>query len=386
MSASVRYQDMKFDFLLFGEYIIYGAIANDIIRRSMGISKYCKTRLLLIDCSDDFILHAKEMTSESDVQVVEMNSQDFRDSIIEKQSDIMVTHTWPETLKFISSIPDLLKRTVLIDESPPLYDRFPKDIPYPRTLRDRVLSFKPARTIISRKYKRALKHALARVAISDVHAKVVKKFYGIEMDFVSYDPILSMQFHYTESVRKNIVVFNAKNEDVVKIVELVKLINQFTNGNIILMNSEIDVNIQYPHEKKDHYSNSELSETLASAYIAIIPERKGAFELVPIECIASGVPVISPMVPSLRVIDSHLSVDLKVPPYYDIDSLEYAGRSNFLEWIRKINNQRENFAKVIGSFFSTEHVAERFLEDLNRLLTKSKPGRYNSTSAWRQNQ
>ncbi|MEM4067598.1 MAG: hypothetical protein QXV17_12155 [Candidatus Micrarchaeaceae archaeon] len=99
-------------------------------------------------------------------------------------------------------------------------------------------------------------------------------------------------------------------------------------------------------------------------YVDLIPKIYS-----PVECIASGVPVICPRVPSIQVIENKLSDRLPVMPYYDIDDLQETSESviKFGLWYNEVDSKRYDFSKTVGEFFSIENVAKRFLNDLSNL-------------------
>ena len=203
LSGNMETPENSFTFVLYKEYNVYGAISNDIMRRAMGVSIFADTTLLLFKCTRGFVLHAIEYCKDFNVNII-----DCLDINECKFSNVnIVTHTWPETLYSVSKIIGIQK-LILIDEIPPLFDRLNK--PHiEQSFKNRILTTNIILKIITRRYRKYIKHARRYVAISYDLADILAKKYSITPNFISCEPIDTRCFKYEESnTRDSLLVFN----------------------------------------------------------------------------------------------------------------------------------------------------------------------------------
>ena len=346
-------------FVLFKEYKIYGAISNDILRRAIGASIFANTTLLLIKCTREFVLTAIEYCRDFNVKIIDcldINECKFH-------SDYIVTHTWPETLYSVSEIFGI-ENLILIEETIPLIDRFKK--PHiKQSFKDMILTTNPMLKIITKKYRKYIKHARKYVAISNDQAGILVNRYSVTPNFISYDPIDTRFFKYEEnSLRDSLLVFNNlwNSPQFTKIVDSCKGIgvsNIICIGGNKVADSLNGLKIEYI----ESYTFKEISEIYSRAMLTITDEANGSFELIPIESLASGVPVITPDVPSINIVRGHLLYQ-ENPPFFNYFSFLNGNLETLISWYSKMDKMRQSFSSKSSEFFSMENVAKEFLLNL----------------------
>lgn len=360
--------DFQLTFVLYKEGLIRGAIPNAILRRALGLSRFCKVSVLLIDCTKEFIGHTKEYVPELNVETVsqsQLHPEEYAGRII-------ITHVWPQTLYAVIRL--FPKSFVILNvDVAPLFDRLPRyGINQP--LFNRLLTFKPSLRVITSRFRRAVMSAKILFAVSDFEADILKRIYGINVDFVSPPPYDDRFFQYTPGKRDSILILGASVRENKQIIDLILESKVFPNIHRIF-------EINSPHassaslykgleiQRVGPYDFPTVKTLYGRAAVSIIPEWRGTFELPPIESIASGVPTISPEVPSLLMVKSyHQRVGEGVLPYYNYWKLTLPEslwpKQEFFEWISMADMQRENMAENMRKLFSIEEVARRFLEEL----------------------
>ena len=120
------------------------------------------------------------------------------------------------------------------------------------------------------------------------------------------------------------------------------------------------------------YKLKDIQDIYSSALFSITMENRGSFELIPIEGLCSGVPVISPEVPSVKVLRNVFSADSEFPvfnyfKFINIDSDEYL-LNDFKKWFSIIDESRAKFSETILCNFSMENIAKKFLNDIKRSI------------------
>jgi len=346
-------------FVLYKEYKIYGAISNDILRRAIGLSIFADTTVLLINCTKEFVLHAIEYCRDSKVKIVECLNIDE----CKINSDFIVTHTWPETLYAVSEIFDI-KSLILIEETVPLIDRLKK--PHiKQSFKNRILTTNIVLKIITKRYRKYIKYARKYVAISNDQADILKNIYLINPNFISYAPIDNRYFKYEKNNnRDSLLLFNdiQNSPQFAKIVDICKNIgvsNIICLGGNETLNSLNGIKIEYIKS----YTFKQISEIYSRTIVTVTDEPKGSFELIPIESLCSGVPVITPDVPSINILRAHLFYR-ENPPFLNYFSFLEGNLNTFISWYNKADKIREYFSNEASEFFSMENVAKEFLFNL----------------------
>ena len=345
----------------------------------MGVSLYSPCRLILIECEKTFVDHVSGYVADSPLQIVQTTLDKVNSRLKCKDMEIIITHTWPDTL-FIAV--DIFKACilVLIEEIPPLYDRFPKS-DNKQTLMNKFLTWNPILKSITRKYGRAIHRAKIYVAISEVEAELIRNHYGLEPDLTSYNPVDNRFFHYTEKERNAIMVFgNAPTYS--------GIINKIISSGLFNINEIICVNPENMGDKITflglkmtiikYYTFKEIMQCYARTAISITFENRGSFELIPIESIMSGVPIISPIVPSLAILQKinhygdSFETDNELPffDYYraakmDVDSDE---TKQFYAWLKSADFTRNSFSMVATDIFSISSMAKDFIDNIEKVL------------------
>lgn len=370
----------EYNFILHEETLVFGAISNDILRRAIGVSNYRKTRLFLVNCSEQFVDHARDYTAPYLVNIHTVNTiEQVHEYLLKKDisEQILVTHTWPSTLYAI--VPKFKEwNLVLIDEALPLCDRLPSYIGNRRYI-DRILSTKIALRTITHRYRKTVMSAKMYIAISEYERMVLEKYYGLHADAAIYAPVDDRYFFFSESDRKSIIVFGNPNKDAINCV-----INSIAPRNIeeiILVNSDLSLSedfipgINTTHIQ--HYTFKELQSLYGKAVVSITDESRGLFELIPIESIMSGVPIISPVVPSLQILkdkmDSRFSRSGNITyPYFDYFRLltnNCNKNPQLNDWFSKADQMREHFSKMCQEIFSIDNVGMNFISKIEKRLS-----------------
>lgn len=357
----IKLKDTSFIFLLFQEYKKYGAIGNDMLNRAIGLSLFADTTILLIECSPEFVKHVHEYCLGYKIKIINSKVEE----LINKNftNNIIITHTWPKTLYFASKIFGI-KNLILIEELLPLSDRLKK--PHiKQTLKNKILTFKPVLRIITAKYRRTIKRAKKYIVISDEQYNTCIKYYSLNPDFISYDPIASRFFNYKENpIRNSVLVFNnlCNNPEFIKIVEYLEIIG--TSKIICIGTKKINKNLNnIKIECIESYKFQDISKIYEGALICITDEYRGSFELIPIESLASGVPIITPYVPSIGVLKNRVITGNNLP-FFDYFKFLEMDLEIFKSWYNNVDKTRMDFSKKILNTFSPENVAKEFLKNL----------------------
>jgi len=334
----------------------------------MGLSKYVKVKILLISCTHKYIEYVKEYCEGYNIKIetMEYNKVNKIDCI----NNILITHSWPETLYNVSRIFDI-KNLIIIEEVPPLYDRFKK--PFVKQLmRNKILTFPIILRFLIFKYRKALKKVYDYIAISDEEDKFIKNYYKLKPNFISYEPIDNRFFQYNElSKRDSIIVFgNLCNYN--KFINILnKILRYIDIKKIICINSNNEnkyIN-NIPVYNIPKYRLKDIQDIYSRALISITMETKGSFELIPIESVCSGVPIISPEVPSVKVLRNLFTTNSEFPvfnyfKFLNIDSDESLS-NDFKKWFFDIDKNRSKFSEIALYNFSMENIAKEFLNNIN---------------------
>ena len=113
----------------------------------------------------------------------------------------------------------------------------------------------------------------------------------------------------------------------------------------------------------------DIQSIYSNALISITIETKGPFELISIESICSGVPIISPEVPSVKVLRNMFTTNSEFPvfnyfKFLNIDSNESLS-NDFKKWFFDIDKNRSKFSEITLYNFSMESIAKEFLNNIN---------------------
>lgn len=346
-------------FVLFKEHEIYGAIGNDILRRAMGVSIFVDTTIVLIKCTKEFVKHTYDYCNGFNIKIID--SLDINE--LEFYSNYIITHTWPKNLYSVSKIYGI-NNLILIEEMVPLIDRFKKEH-IKQSFIDRMLTTKIISIIITVKYRKYIKKAKKYVAISDDQANILINRYSIHPDFISYDPIDKCFFKYSDNhQRDSLLVFNdlqnsPKFSEIIDICKNIGITRVVCIGGKKCDDSLQGIKIQYVKS----YTFEEISGIYFSACLAITSEAKGSFELIPIESLVSGVPVITPEVPSINVLKHHFPYEENTP-FFDYFEFMEGNIEKFISWYNNVNTSRYCFSRKLSEFFNVENVAIKFLSSL----------------------
>ena len=369
----------EYNFILYRETLVLSAISNDIIRRAMGVSRYRKTRLFLVKCSEEFCDHAKNYATTYDLEIYMVKFlREVKEILLKEGIDnqMIVTHTWPATL--FSVVPIFQDRNlILIEEVPPLFDRLPSKIRDQGYL-DRFLTTKAAIRMINSRYMKTVKAAKMYLSISDYEKIVLEKYYGLKPDGVVYEPVDDRYFEYTRSERKSLIIFGNPDRNAIRCImnsvgtENIKEIIQVNSSLNLLEDFASGVKITEIH----NYTFLEIQGLYRRAALSITDESRGSFELTPIESIMSGVPIISPAVPSIQIIKERINSSKpqsegETYPYFDYLKLRYGcdnGKvlKELASWYSGIQSLRELFSRMCHELFSIDAVGIDFIRKVEQ--------------------
>jgi glycosyltransferase involved in cell wall biosynthesis len=370
---------LEYQFALYREQHSDAAICAVMARRAAGTAAYAPTTMHLIDCSKQFEEYYRTYLTGFGVTVRTCRrvSPDVREFGPEHDS-IVITHSWPATLYGVSKMLKGKFKLAVIEQIPPLYDRFKSEVNPSPTAWDKLLTWKPVRNLLTARYRSAVREATIYIANSPREAEVLERYYGLKVNFVSPDPYDSACFSFNpRAKRSRLVVFAPSgsprfSSDQVQLLrgvcharDLALMGNFGEDGTKIARGAFNSVEIHA------HYDHPTLAKVLSEALLAFVPERKGSFENVPIECLASGVPVVGPLVPSLAMAEESFSrVDKHFRPFLTPPEL-LVGASHRISatpahnWYDQANERRSDFAAVIKENFSMPMVQGEFV----RLIT-----------------
>lgn len=371
--------EYSYNFVLYKEYLIYNAIGNDIVRRAMGISIYRSCRLTLIDCEKKFVDHVLDYVADYPIEIVQTTLDKVKSSLKCKDGDIIITHTWPDTLfKAVNIFKDCI--LVLIEEVPPLYDRFPR-LNNKQTLLNKFLTWNPILKVITGRYRRAIHSGGIYVAISDIEADVIKGAYDLKPDIISYDPVDDRYFNYVENERNAIMTFGS-GATYSGIIDKIIKSGLFDINEIICVNIEnLETKMTIPGLKITtikNYTFEEIRQCYARTAISITAENRGSFELIPIESIMSGVPIISPPVPSLEILQGINRYVISYETGNALPFFDYYQAANiakdtdeigqFYKWLKSSDLIRNSFSTMATEIFSISHIAKDFIYKVEKIL------------------
>jgi len=374
-------QELDYYFILYREYQTNNAIANDIIRRAMGVSLYRNAVLVLIECSVEFQVHARDYASGSPLEILCLSMAEAKFLLAKDKGNVVITHTWPDTLYACSHH---FKRSylVFIEEVPPLFDRLPKPMPgyslIERKLVDGIITRGVVMKLLLNRYKRALRKASLYVAISDIESDLIILHYGLKPSFTSYEPVDDRFFKYVQNQRNSIIIFGDMR-DKINIIKIILNQRELRISEIVNINPGMKrQDITFPGLNitvLKNYSFEEIREYYKRAYVSITSEYKGSFELIPIESIMSGVPIISPLVPSLSILLNINSESDKAGfnelPFFDYFALKEVETDpklmkTFEKWVISLNKVREYYADYCSKIFSIHVIAYNFIRNVER--------------------
>ena len=281
----MRNKEFTYYFILYREHNVLGAISNDIIRRAMGVSIYRRTFVLLIECTDAFGTYVKNYLNNYDVEVCICSLSNAISKIHFSDSDLVVTHTWPTTMYAVVNTLEI-RNLALIEEIPPLFDRFDKEFStcagLKRGLVDKILTNKLVIRALLIRYRRAVKAANFYVAISEIEELVIKKYYGLHANLTSYNPVDDRFFRYVQNERDSIIVFGSL-EDKVGIINYILGSGELGINKIINVNPNVgESDITFPGTTinvLENYNFEDISEYYRRSYLSITSEYRGSFEL-----------------------------------------------------------------------------------------------------------
>lgn len=382
-----RVGSYSFHYMLYGENNIKAAIPADIVRRAMGTAPFATSYLHLVDCSREFVDHYSQILSATKVETIVESASDIRKSnfLHEYDNPVLITHNWPKTLYAITRLIKSRFPSVIIDEVPPLFDRFPKPFDYKPSLFDKVLTNHIILNLLMLRYKANVKTHTIYAPNSPNSAALLRSTYGIKHHFVTYAPVDPEVFFFKQNDNRSDLLLYAPSDISLIPWELMRRLNKLFSFECIQVvsgsNTRDIARTEIRDAKKiiinDFIPRSDFKQLLDDAMFAIIPERRGSFELPPIEFLSSGVPVITPMVPSIEVVDEILlKHGIRHKPFIDLlsGSILADGVPEIVSWYRRADATREKFSSLIGKAFSIYTIQEKFCHDVVAILGRDDSG------------
>ena len=121
----------------------------------------------------------------------------------------------------------------------------------------------------------------------------------------------------------------------------------------------------------NNYSFNDIHKIYSRAAVTIISEREGTFEGMPIESIASGVPVISYDLPSIILMKSYLKeMKMNLDPFINIEEFTINSFKSMIDYFTE--EKRKEIANIIGNYFSEHTIQQKFIKCLQEKLNIDK--------------
>ena len=349
------------------------------------MSMFKETYLHLVNCSNDYINFVKTYLEGSMVHIFKYSSLgEFKKRIQElnPENDIFIIPNWfaynkfgllhfPSTFisKFIIFIRKQGFKVVLIEDHPLFYDKFQSS-----KLKNRLLTSKPVYKLLSIPLKKEYRHVDLIFANSNQTKNFIYQKFHLEST-ISFVPIHSKYFYYEYmGIRDKIVVHYSQNFDIniIKTIQSMKL-----NYKFILLNFpdflqgkeflDMDAEIKF----MNNYSFNDIHKIYSRAAVTIISERKGAFEGMPTESIASGVPVISYDLPSIILMKSYLKeMKMNLDPFINIEEFTINSFKSMIDYFTE--EKRKEIANIIGNYFSEHTIQQKFIKCFQEKLSLDK--------------
>ena len=230
---------------------------------------------------------------------------------------------------------------------------------------DKIVTQYPIYKLLS--HRKAKLYNLADfLIINDTNsAKVVKDYFNIEPDCIIHEAIDTTFFLFSKDTKRDSVVLHYPSEmgesNFKKIIKILNVINPKTVYILGKRPTEIQFsNIPMQTSFESNYTNERLKNIYSKAMFSIVIENKGSFELIPIESIASGVPVIGYKSPSIYILETVLK-DNNIDNLPFIELTEASGFDNR----NSFNFLQENITEIsdiVRQEFSREKFALKVLK------------------------
>lgn len=343
----------------------YNAIAANFYKLAQGLSGNRVTLLHLVSCSKEYEEFIMDITESYGVKLkISSNTTEFfqEANTYNHDSSIFVFSAWytpleKRWLRFAKTLKKSGFKILLFEYYPLFFDRFSS-----KRLVDTIITSRPVYKIISRGKSQLYKMADFLIIHWINSAKVVKDYFDIEPNCVIHEAIDTQLFKFSEPGNRNSIVFHYPSEiDEHKFKRIVEVIRAI-KPNVVYILGKVPLEHQFsnlPLETilESNYTNQRLKDIYSSAMFSIIVEGKGAFELIPIESIASGVPVIGHKSPSLSILENMLKArGFRNMPFIE---LAQASEADTRDSFQKLSNNIREISDITREEFSQAKFAQK---------------------------
>ena len=230
---------------------------------------------------------------------------------------------------------------------------------------DRLVTFGPVYKILSFGKKRLYGLSNGVIVNGIDPAIFIKKLFKITEKCVIYDCIDIANFYITDNKTRNAIVFNYPiNMNEARFLNIKKILDTVSPKIIYVLGKPPNTNFIDRFNIKTvvetNYTYERLIDIYSQSLFSIIPEDIGTFELIPIESIASGVPVIGFKSPSLSILEEILlKLGTKSNPFLELDENSF---KKVNDWLDGLLTMRQKLSQITREAFSQEEFAEKILK------------------------
>jgi glycosyltransferase involved in cell wall biosynthesis len=337
-------------------------------KRAAGAAKFTVSYLHIIECQENYTGFVVNILRHSGCIVVKHKSvKEFISYVAGRdENEIYVVDAWRSRIGIAKQLKKINKRVIVIEDHPISFERFSS-----RRIKDRIVTNPLIYKIRISRSLNIFKKVDYLVTNSEVTSEFLSSKWCFDSNFVSYPPIHDDVFRYDgASKRDSIVIHCPSNLNQLDLSNIKMVLKSVDFKNIWLLNPKSGVSDQLEAFKefiivKNIYTFEEIRDIYSHSFMSIIPETLGAFELVPIESIASGVPVLGNQVPSIEVINLMLGkYGVSERPFFNIQNLN---AQNFRNWVIKIQKYMEEISHIVNERFSPNLIMKEFIDKINTL-------------------
>ena len=362
IGPSTGINNLNYHFIIYQQNNLYDAISGEMYKRAIGASYFVHSHLHLIECSKEFNEFVINIIKDFklNIQKYETKLEFLKNIRKNDEADVYIVDAWPNRIHIAKILKKFGFRVVLIEDHPISFERFNSN-----RLIDKFLVFPLIYEIRILKSRNIFKLMDLVVSNSNSTQQFLKEKWKFNSTFISYPPIHSHIFRYVTSKERNSVVIHwpsrMKTRDAIKITSVLDAI-EFDKLWILNPGNDYSDIQEIFSEKivvKVNYTFEEIQAIYSESFLAIIPERDGAFEIIPIESIASGVPVLGATVPSIEAIITILQeLGIEEIPFFSLENLNI---NKFISWNVRILKIMPKISAIINREFSPENIMRTFV-------------------------
>ncbi|PSN84384.1 hypothetical protein B9Q03_13130 [Candidatus Marsarchaeota G2 archaeon OSP_D] len=347
------------NFVLYREKLIEngwpGGIVDATLNRSIGLGQYADVQFWLIDCDDELFTYATRKLLRHRVNVKRATLRTLQLHIT--PGSWVITYPW---LGKIYALMKVLKnvRWLLTIDVVPLYVRL-----FSKSFVDRILVNSLAFKALTYRWRKHTAKAELIVAVSDREAEVLEHVYRIKVNAIIPDPI-SVELNNLPK-RNSLFLVNVKSRDAEAVQKIINafrperiVINNSTNRSLLPQTSSLDIQIleaPLPHE--------EFINLMATSDLVVLGDRVGSFEMMPLEAIAVGTPVVTPIVPSIEMFQKFSKeYNMDGMPFLDLDQVCSLNESELHKWFSAAQCAICDSREIIEKHFSVKSVGHQLYQ------------------------